>query len=142
MPPAHPKLIFGAAGIGDEFKTAESVTDLLRTLKSSAVTTLDTAALYPPTAIGASEKLLGDTGAAKNGFKIDTKVMVTSIIGDGTLEPAKIEASVNTSMERLKLPHGGKINVLHAHAVDNSTPIKDQAAGFDAEFKKGHFDKV
>ena len=68
--------------------------------------------------------------------------MVTGVIADGTLEPAKIEASVNTSLERLQLPHGQKINVLHAHAVDNSTPIRDQVAGFDAEFNKGHFDKV
>lgn len=138
----QPKLIFGAAGIGDEFKTAESVTELLKVLKSSSVTTLDTAALYPPTAIGSSEQLLGETGAPQNGFKIDTKVMVTGVVGDSTLEPTKIEASLDTSFERLKLQHGQKINVLHAHAVDNTTPIKDQVAGFDAEFKKGRFDKV
>lgn len=68
--------------------------------------------------------------------------MVTGVVGDSTLEPTKIEASLDTSFERLKLQHGQKINVLHAHAVDNTTPIKDQVAGFDAEFKKGRFDKV
>lgn len=138
----HPKLIFGAAGFGDEFKTAESVQELSKTLKASGITTLDTAALYPPTAVGASEQLLGVTGAIKNGFKVDTKVMIFGISGDGTLEPAKIEASVNTSIERLKLQDGEKINVLHVHAPDSTTPIKDQVAGFHAEFKKGHFEKV
>ena len=140
--PTHPKLIFGAAGIGDEFKTSESVTELLKCLKSNGVTTLDTAALYPPLDIGASERLLGETGAPEDGFKIDTKIMVFGVVADGTLEPAKIETSVNTTFERLKLQHGQKINVLHAHTVDNTTPLKDQAFGFDREFKKGRFEKV
>ena len=138
----HPKLIFGAAGIGDEFKTADAVTQLLKALKANNITALDTAALYPPTAIGASEQLLGETGAPKDGFEIDTKVMVFGVNGDGTLEPAKIESSVNTSFERLQLQHGEKLNVLHVHAVDRTTPVKDQAAAFDAQFKKGRFAKV
>lgn len=142
MAPTHPQLIFGAAGVGDEFKGADSVSELLKALKSNGVTTLDTAALYPPIAIGASEQLLGETGAPKDGFKIDTKVMVFGVNGDGTLEPAKIETSVNTSFERLQLQDGEKLNVLHVHAVDSTTPVKDQAAGFDAQFKKGRFEKV
>lgn len=136
-----PQLLFGAAGFGDEFSTADSVREVLEALKAYGIVTVDTAALYPPTDVGASEKLLGEAAAAKLGFKVDTKVLVTGMDTSGTLEPAKIEASVNTSFQRLQLQHGHHIRVLHAHAPDTTTPIKDQAAAFDAEYRKGRFEK-
>ncbi|KAI0008535.1 Aldo/keto reductase [Xylariaceae sp. FL0662B] len=141
MPRAHPNLIFGGGGIGDEFKTAESVSELLQTLKSLGITTIDTAALYPPTNIGASETLLGQVGAAEQGFTIDTKILALGLDADGTLEPAAIEKSLNTSYDRLKL-QDRKVNVLYCHTPDRATPLNEQAAGLDVQYKKGRFKRL
>lgn len=138
----HPRLIFGGATFGREFATVECVNEVLKTVKSQGITTIDTAALYPTTNVGASERLLGQCGALSDGFSIDTKVLVMSADADGTLEPAAIEKSVNTSLESLKIKDGQKINVLHCHVVDKSTPLEDQAKAFNEQYKKGHFEKV
>lgn len=137
-----PQLVFGCGGIGIEFTGEEAVTELLQTLKDAGVSRLDTAALYPPTDIGASQRLIGKAGAARMGFTIDTKVMVSIHGLKGTLEPEKIAKSVTESHETLQFLEGQHINVLYAHAPDDATPLSNQAAGFDAQYKKGLFDKV
>lgn len=142
MAPSHPRLIFGGSTIGDTYNTLESVVNLLKYLKSYNIDEIDTAALYPWTNIGMSETLLGQAGAAKQGFKIDTKILVTSKDANGTLEPAKIEKSVDTSNERLMYQDGTKLNIVHCHAPDFTTPIEDQAAALDVLYKKGHFQQV
>ena len=139
---SSPQLIFGCGGVGIEFAGEEAVAELLQTLKDVGVTRLDTAALYPPTDIGASQRLIGQAGAARMGFTIDTKVMVSIHGGKGTLEPEKIAESASQSQKSLQFPEGQRINVLYAHAPDVATPLRDQAAGFDAQYKKGMFDKV
>lgn len=139
---APPQLIFGCGGIGNEFVGEDAVAKLLQTLKESGVHRLDTAALYPPTDIGASQRLLGQTGAAKQGFTIDTKVMVSIYGLKGTLEPEKIDQSATESQRALQFENGQRISVFYAHGPDITTPLKDQAAGFDAQYKKGVFDKL
>ncbi|KAK8054664.1 hypothetical protein PG994_009731 [Apiospora phragmitis] len=127
--PKVPQLIFGCGGLGHEI--------------SASVIRLDTAALYPPTDIGASQRVLGQTrAAAELGFTIDTKVLVSITVLAGTLEPAKIEKSAAQSVKDLRLGEGGKINVFYAHAPDVATPLQDQAAAFDAQYKKGLFKKL
>ncbi|CAJ2501399.1 Uu.00g042520.m01.CDS01 [Anthostomella pinea] len=140
--PGAPQLIFGCGGLGNEFVGEDSVTELLQTLKQFGVSRLDTATLYPPTDIGASQRLLGRTGAARLGFTIDTKVLVSLSGLKGTLEPEKIDKYVAESNEVLRFEDGQRINVLHAHAPDVVTPLEEQAAGFDKQYKKGLFDKV
>ncbi|KAK0637356.1 hypothetical protein B0T17DRAFT_521456 [Bombardia bombarda] len=125
--PAYPQLIFGGSTIGDAYSTAQSVTDLLKPLKSLGFDEIDTAALYPVTDMGASERLLGEVGAKSLGFDVDTKILVTSKDANGTMEPTKIEKSVADSLGRLKFDGQG-INVLHCHVPDFTTPIKDQAS--------------
>lgn len=137
-----PQLIFGCGGLGNEFVGENSVTELLEVLEESGVRRLDTAALYPPTDIGASQRLLGQAGAARRGFTVDTKVMISMSGFRGTLEPDKIERSAEESRESLQFPEGQRINVFYAHAPDVATPLEDQAAGFNAQYKKGLFDKV
>ncbi|KAK6837935.1 oxidoreductase [Apiospora arundinis] len=121
----------------------DAIAELLQTLKEVGITRLDAAGLYPPSDIGASQRLLGQNGAAaKLGFTIDTKSMVNITGGAGTLEPAKIERSAAQSANNLNFGEGGKINVFYAHAPDRNTPLQDQAAGFDAQYKKGLFNEV
>ena len=138
----RPKLIFGAASLGDKFATVKDVSDLLKVLKSHGITTIDTAGLYPPTNKGASERLLGECGAAGDGFAIDTKILVTSMEADGTLKPEAIEKSISASIERLQLKQNQKINVLHCHAVDKSTPLEEQARALNEQYKAGRFEQV
>lgn len=139
--PGAPELIFGCGGLGTEFAGKDSIAELLQTLKEVGVGRLDTAALYPPNDPGASQLLLGQAGAAQLGFKIDTKVKISLTVFKGTLEPEKIAASITESYKSLQLDDQ-RINVFYPHTPDLATPLEDQAAGFDAQYKKGLFDKV
>jgi aflatoxin B1 aldehyde reductase len=106
-----PQLMFGCGGLGCEFVGMDTVTDLLRMLKDGGVNRLDTAALYPPIDIGASQRLLGQVGASGLGFKFDTKVIISISGPKRTLEPEKIEKSVKESHDTLKSGDGQRINV-------------------------------
>ncbi|KAK8060748.1 hypothetical protein PG996_010678 [Apiospora saccharicola] len=149
LTPKAPQLIYGCGGLGQEIVGEAAVAELLQILQEAGVVRLDTAALYPPHDIGASQRLLGQMGAAAQlGFTVDTKVMVSLKTLAGTLEPAKIEKSVDGSVRDLRLNGEGggggekKIHVLYAHGPDVATPLRDQAAGFDAEHRKGMFDEL
>lgn len=137
-----PQLIFGCGGLGNEFLRVDAMTDLLQTLKKGGVGRLDTAGLYPPTDIGASQRLLGQSGASQMGFAIDTKILISIRGLQDTLTPDKIEKSVAISYQDLNLKDGQCINTLYAHAPDVATPLEDQARGFDAQYRKGLFKKV
>jgi len=137
-----PQLIFGCGGLGNEFIGKDAVAELLQVLKEAGIGRLDTAGLYPPTDIGASQRLLGEAGAAKLGFTIDTKVLISMRGFSGTLRPEKIEESLQESIRALQFEEGQRINVYYPHAPDVDTPLKDQAYGFDVQYKKGHFNKV
>ncbi|KAF9629570.1 hypothetical protein BFW01_g10773 [Lasiodiplodia theobromae] len=136
----HPVLIFGGASIGSAYTTPEAVEELLSTLQSLGIRKIDTAARYPPTSPGTSELLLGDAGAARQGFTIDTKILASGD-GSGNLAPAAIEQSLQGSYERLKLENA-RVNVLYCHRPDNQTPLEEQAAALQAQYEKGLFKQL
>ncbi|GAP89754.1 putative aldo keto [Rosellinia necatrix] len=138
----HPRLMFGGSVLGEDYISVESVEELLILLQSLGINEIDTAALYPVPNMGESERLLGQLGAVAKGFVIGTKILVLSKDANGTLEPAKIRASLDSSRERLRLDSTQKVGVLHCHAPDFTTPIKDQAAALDALHREGLFDKL
>ncbi|KAI1127658.1 Aldo/keto reductase [Nemania abortiva] len=138
----HPRLMFGGSVIGEDYKTVESVKDLLSLLQSLGIREIDTAALYPVPNKGESERLLGQVGAVAQGFVVGTKILVLSKDANGTLEPEKITDSLLSSRERLRLDNSQKVGILHCHAPDYTTPIKDQAAALDSLHKQGLFDKL
>ncbi|KAK8103056.1 Aflatoxin B1 aldehyde reductase member 3 [Apiospora sp. TS-2023a] len=142
MAPAYPQLIFGGAGLGDDYKTLEDVQDILGLARSHGINEVDTAALYPITNMGLSEKLLGEFKAIPKGFAVDTKILVLSKEANGTLEPDKIRTSLDNSRKSLQLDGSYKVNVLHCHAPDYTTPIKDQASTLNELHKQGLFDKL
>lgn len=113
----------------------------MKTLKSFNGITLDTAALYPPTDVGASERLIGQADAAAQGFTMNTKIFAPGFDAGHTLTSAAVEISVNTSYERLNL-QGHKLHGLYCHFPDPVTPLKEQTATLDAQFRKGHLEKV
>ena len=135
-----PLIIFGGASVGNTYNTVEEVSDLLATLQSLGITYIDTAARYPPTNPGASERLLGEANVADRGFIIDTKILANGD-GSGNLTPAATNASLQRSYNRLHLKEGD-VNVLYAHRPDPQTPVEEQAAGLDAQYRKGLFKKA
>jgi aflatoxin B1 aldehyde reductase len=137
-----PQLIFGCGGLGAEFVGKDATTKLLQVLKEAGISRVDTAGLYPPTDIGASQRLLGEAGAAKMGFTIDTKVLISMKGFSGTLRPDAIEKSLQTSLQALQFGEGQRINVYYPHAPDKDTPLEDQAHGFNTQYQNGHFNKV
>ncbi|KAF2026971.1 Aldo/keto reductase [Setomelanomma holmii] len=116
----------------------DDIAQLPDILTESNITRIDSAALYPITSPGTSEQLIGKNKYVEKGFEVDTKIMW---IGDGRghLSSDAIEKSVTASLKRLGL---NKVNVLYAQGPDKSTPIAEQAAAFDAQYKKGRFDAL
>ena len=96
-----PYTIFGCANVGDQISRLDDVSRFLHTLKSSAIAEVDTAARYPPTAPGLSQRLLGAAKVAELGFKVDTKIQVVSADPNGSLSAAAIDASVAESLASL-----------------------------------------
>ncbi|TVY32963.1 Oxidoreductase [Lachnellula subtilissima] len=136
--PALPQIVFGGASLGHEFPTEESVQEVLTLLKDLKITKIDTAARYPPTNHGMSEKLLGITHAASQGFAISTKIFTTGGDGSGELDRASIQKSFSTSLERLGVD---QVDILYIHRPDPTTPLKVQAAAFDELFE-GKFKRL
>lgn len=136
---SRPTTLFGGALIGTSFTTPEQVQELLDRLISLSIDRIDIAARYPPTAPHSSERLLGETRAAEQGFIIDTKINTSSGDGAGTLTAAAIETSLEKS---LSLLHMSKVNVLHFHRPDPETPVVEQAAEIQTQYLTGRFEKV
>ncbi|KAJ7486207.1 NADP-dependent oxidoreductase domain-containing protein [Mycena galericulata] len=136
-----PTLIFGGASVGSTYTTPDALADLLTALKAQDIHRIDTAARYPSANPGESERLLGATAAARQGFTIDTKILILSEAA-GSLAPAAVEKSLRESYERLDLGTDTAINVLYCHAPDPTTPLEEQAAGLDAQYKKGLFKQL
>jgi len=115
------------------------VQQLLDRLKSPGIDRIDTAARYSPRAPRSSERLLGETRAAEQGFIIDTKVNTSSGDGAGTLTADAIETSLE---ESLSLLHMSKVNVLYFLRPDPETPVVEQAAEIQRQYLAGRFEKV
>ena len=106
-----PRLIFGAASFGINFAITENVQEVLKYLKENDITHLDTAGRYPPTSPGRSEELIGETGAASQGFTIDTKILTLGSDHRGELEKAAIEKSVKISLQRIGVEQVSRISI-------------------------------
>lgn len=110
-----PVLHFGGGTIGaGAFSTSEEVSNLLDKLQNGNVHHIDTAGVYPMSAPGGSEKVLGAADAAGRGFVIDTKILVTGPgPGQGSLAKEAVAQSLAMSLKRLRV---GKVreNIIRA----------------------------
>lgn len=102
-------LHFGGGTIGEgAFATTDDTRKLLDTLAQCKIDHIDTAGVYPASAPGASEQLLGTAKAAQRGFVLDTKIKVT---GDGpgqrSLTKEAIEESLTRSLTTLGVDQVG-----------------------------------
>ncbi|KAJ6584731.1 NADP-dependent oxidoreductase domain-containing protein [Mycena capillaripes] len=134
-----PQLIFGTANVGSVWTNSEDIKTLAQLLCDSGIQCLDTAARYPPSAPGASQRTLGAYSLGTQGFAIDTKILAFSPDGSGKMTPEAIQKSVNESLEALQIE---KINVLYSHRPNPSTPLAIQAKTLDTEFKLRHFKEL
>ena len=127
--------------IGDgRFSTVEDIDNLLEVLQASRIESIDTAPVYPGTAPGTSERLLGEAKAAEKGFVIDTKVKVTGEgPGQGSLTKDAINESVSRSLETLGV---NEVNVVYCHIPDTLTPIEETAATLHDHWSRGNCKKV
>ncbi|KAI0470315.1 Aldo/keto reductase [Xylaria cf. heliscus] len=132
-----PSIIVGTANWG-HYVNETQIRSEVSSLKGAGVKQLDSAALYPPTNPGQAETLLGAIGHEKQGFLIDTKVMYMNQ-GSGTLTESAVESSLEKSLANLKTD---KVNILYAQGPDHVTPIPEQAAAFDKQYRKGKFAKL
>ncbi|KAJ5963978.1 uncharacterized protein N7479_003854 [Penicillium vulpinum] len=128
-----PRYVFGAQGFGVAW-TADNVDHLMNSLTKTGINEFDTAALYPATNPGASEKLLGEK--RPKDAVIHTKVLFSV---DDSLSFRNIGTSIMASLERLQVK---KIHTLYAHAPDRKTPIPLQAAHFDHYYREGYFERL
>ena len=80
----------------------DDVAHLPEVLQEAGITQIDSAALYPITSSGKSERLIGENQYVEKGFQVDTKVMWFGD-GRGHLTADAIEKSVTASLERLKV---------------------------------------
>ena len=136
-----PNLIFGAGGIGHTansftftWKTPEAVSELLAKLKSLDILELDSAASYPLSNPWHTETLLGQAHAVKQGFIIDSKVLIP-----GALNSQNITSSIN---QTLNLLGATEIRTLYAHEPDPDTPLEETAAALHNQFLAGKFKKL
>ncbi|TGO51920.1 hypothetical protein BOTNAR_0340g00040 [Botryotinia narcissicola] len=137
---SRPSLIFGAVSIGMDFSTKELVQDAIEVLKALNISHIDTAGIYPPTNHGRSEELLGEVGAASQGFSIGTKILATKLgYGSGELEASAIRKSLDTSFNRLGVD---QVDILYCHQPDPATPLREQAAALNDHFEKGSFKRL
>lgn len=88
---------------------------------------IDTARNYP-----GSEARLGEADAPSR-FTMHTKILG---MGDGTLNPAKIHESIETSLSDLKVGH---VQTMFLHVPDRQTPFEDTARAMDEAQKQGKF---
>ncbi|KAK9464712.1 NADP-dependent oxidoreductase domain-containing protein [Lipomyces arxii] len=130
------KLVSGTVIFGDpkRLPLASQAQEFLDILKEHGVNHLDTAYVYPggdtPTL---SEKIIGELGAEKQGFTIDTKVR--SFI-PGAHAYDKIIASAKAQLEHLKIK---QINTLYLHAPDRSIPFDETHKAMNELYKEGVF---
>lgn len=141
--PSHPTLLLGSGNIGSTdtstFHTAETVKNLLLEAAEHGINRIDTAGRYPSDNIGASERLLGEAGAASRGFLIDTKIMFEGTDPSGTLSREAIRKSVTVSLRKLRTD---KIHILYNHIGDPTTPLEEQVKAMDEQYRNGSCEEV
>ncbi|KAL8656069.1 MAG: hypothetical protein Q9210_000507 [Variospora velana] len=136
-----PLIHFGSGNVGEgAFATVEDVGGLLDTLATCGIKTIDTAGVYPLSAPGASERLLGAAKASDRGFTLNTKILMTGDgPGQGSLRKEAINESFQRSLTVLGLP---KVDVLYCHQPDTVTPVEETAAALHHHWSKENFMQI
>lgn len=111
------------------FDSENDVQSLLDAFYSRGYKDVDTGSNY-----AGSEARLGQAGASSR-FRIHTKIRGW---GSGWLEPAKIESSIEKSLEDL---HTSTVETMFLHVPDRQTPFEDTANAINDAYLQGKFKK-
>jgi len=142
MSRSHPTLIFGSGNTGlavAEFNTPGAVGHLADTLWGLGIRRLDVSSRHPPGSDYLAETLYGQAGVVARGFAVDFKSHVVALDPRGSMARDAVRGSVEGSCRRLGLERG---NVFWCYAPDAATPLEEQAAAVDEQFRKGAFEQV
>ncbi|KAF2728642.1 Aldo/keto reductase [Polyplosphaeria fusca] len=129
-----PAFIFGGGSLTEAWRE-DNMPALLSALEHANIKRIDSAAIYPYTAPGGADRLLGHCKASEKGFALDTKVLFYGD-GSGTMAPEAIQKSLADSLEGLGVR---KINTYYLHAPDPHTPLASQAASMHAAYLANSF---
>ena len=134
-----PRLVLGGNVFGWTVKGEEAFAILDRFADAGGVM-IDTADVYsawvPGHKGGESESLIGEwlkRRGRRDDVLIATKVGMLAGEGGDKLEPARIAAAAEASLQRL----GTHIDLYYAHQDDEKTPLADSLAAFDRLVKAG-----
>lgn len=135
-----PRLVLGGNVFGFTARGAEAFRLLDRFIEAGG-TMIDTADVYsawvPGHQGGESETLLGEwlrRRGRRDDVLIATKVGMLAGEGGAKLEPARIAAAAEASLQRLGTDH---IDLYYAHQDDQDTPLADSLAAFDRLVRDG-----
>jgi aryl-alcohol dehydrogenase-like predicted oxidoreductase len=134
-----PRLVLGGNVFGWTVTGAEAFAILDRFIAAGG-TMIDTADVYsawvPGHKGGESEALIGEwlkRRDRRDDVLIATKVGMLPGAGGDKLEPARIAAAAEASLQRL----GTHIDLYYAHQDDSATPLEETLTAFDALVKAG-----
>ncbi|KAI1470982.1 Aldo/keto reductase [Daldinia caldariorum] len=132
-----PKPIIGS-GVWGHFLGEDEIRSQLNDAERLRILHIDSGAHHPYSKPGLAERLLGEIGYQNQGFTVDSKVLYSNG-GDGTLTAEAVEKSIDQTLSSLKTH---KINIYYALAPDRTTPLEEQAAAFDAQYRLGKFSQL
>jgi aflatoxin B1 aldehyde reductase len=92
--------IFGGGGLTEAWRE-DDMPNLQKALQQAKINRIDSAAVYPYTAPGGADALLGDSKFTES-FEVDTKALYFGD-GSGTLTAEAIQKSLSGSLERLRV---------------------------------------
>jgi aflatoxin B1 aldehyde reductase len=111
------------------FDDPKDVTAVLDAFAARGHTQIDTAPNYP-----GSEARLGLANAPAR-FTVHTKILG---MGNGTLAPSQIHASIEASLKALKV---SKVETVFFHVPDRETPFEDSARAMHEAWQVGKFNR-
>lgn len=135
-----PRLVLGGNVFGFTARGEEAFRLLDRFVEAGG-TMIDTADVYsawvPGHKGGESETLLGEwlrRRGRRDDVLIASKVGMLAGEGGEKLEPARIAAAIDASLQRLGTDY---VDLYYAHQDDDATPLADSLGAFDALVKAG-----
>lgn len=135
-----PRLILGTLAISSSNNSKDMPT-LLSALSTLPIpiTTIDTAPFHPTHRPGYVESLLGSALQTRRlNYEVYTKTIMSSkygsAAGKGELHFQKVRESIQSSLERLKIP---KMKALLAARPDEEAAVAEIAGVFNAKVKEG-----
>ncbi|KAI1113987.1 Aldo/keto reductase [Nemania sp. NC0429] len=134
---APPKIILGS-GVWGYFVDEDEILRQLAEAVRNGVHEIDSGAHHPYSRPGLAESMLRKIGFKKQSFIVDSKALFTNG-GNGCLTAEAVKSSIDTTVASLKTQQVATYLLRYALAPDRATPLDEQVAAFDAQYRVGKF---